>query len=96
MHKIWFYFILFRVMSGGLPKKRKPSGRRNQRRAHIKVALTSTAACPQCKTPIPAHTACPVCGTYRGRTVIDVAAAEEKKLKKEKERKREAAEQGRA
>lgn len=83
-------------MSGALPKKRKPKGRRNQRRAHIHVVVKSTTACPQCKTLIPNHTSCPVCGTYRGRTVIDIAAKEAKQLKKEKTRKREAAEQGRA
>lgn len=82
-------------MSGALPKKRKPKGRRNQRRAHIRVAVASVTKCSQCKNPVPNHTACPVCGTYRGRTVVDVAAKEAKQLKKEKAKKREAAEQGR-
>ena len=27
--------------------------------------------CPNCKSRIPAHTACPDCGQYRGRQVID-------------------------
>lgn len=52
--------------------------------------------CPRCQTLILPHAACPVCGTYRGRTVIDIAAAEAKHAKKEKERKRQATEEGRA
>lgn len=83
-------------MAGGTPKKRKPKGRRNQRRSHHRLALPSVTTCPQCKTLIPPHTACPTCGTYRGRTVIDVASREEKRAAKEKERKRHAAEEGRS
>ena len=83
-------------MSGALPKKRKPKGRRNQRRAHIRVVPAAITTCPQCKSSIPNHTACPVCGTYRGRTVIDIVALDAKKLKKEKAKKRAAAEQGRS
>lgn len=83
-------------MSGGVPKKRKPKGRRNQRRSHIHLRPAGITSCPQCTTPVPPHTACPTCGTYRGRTVVNVAAREEKRLKKEKERKREATGEGRA
>ena len=82
-------------MSGGVPKKRKPKGRRNQRRSHIHAAAPTLTRCPKCRTPVPPHTACPTCGTYRGRTVIDISAREEKRMEKEKERKREATEQGR-
>lgn len=82
-------------MSGALPKKRKSNSRRNQRRAHIHVTPATMTVCPQCKSMVPTHTACSVCGTYRGRTVIDISAIDAKKLKKEKARKREAAEQGR-
>lgn len=83
-------------MAGGTPKKRKPKGRRNQRRSHHHVAIPTVTVCPRCKTLIPPHTACPTCGTYRGRTVIDIAALEAKRSKKEKERKRQATEEGRA
>lgn len=83
-------------MAGGTPKKRKPRGRRNQRRSHHALGAPTVTVCPQCKTPILPHTACPTCGTYRGRSVINVAAQEEKRAKKERERKREATEEGRA
>lgn len=82
-------------MSGGVPKKRKPSGRRNQRRSNIRLVPLTTSLCAQCKTIVLSHTACPTCGTYRGRVVIDVAATSEKRLKKDKERKRQATEEGR-
>lgn len=83
-------------MAGGTPKKRKPKGRRNQRRSHHHVAVPAIVACPHCRTPILSHAACPTCGTYRGRTVIDIAARETKEMKKEKKRKRQAVEEGRA
>lgn len=82
-------------MSGGVPKKRKPKGRRNQRRSHLHLSVPAVTICPQCKTPTLLHTACPTCGTYRGRTVLDVAAKEAKQLEKEKARKRQATEEGR-
>jgi len=30
--------------------------------------------CPQCKSPKPPHQACPHCGTFRGRQVIQIKA----------------------
>ena len=83
-------------MAGGTPKKRKPRGRSNQRRSHLQLTVPAVVTCPQCKSLILPHTACPTCGTYRGRTVIDVAAREGKLAKKEKDRKRQATEEGRA
>ncbi|MBU0578145.1 50S ribosomal protein L32 [Patescibacteria group bacterium] len=32
---------------------------------------TSLSKCPKCKEDKLAHTACPTCGTYKGRSVID-------------------------
>lgn len=83
-------------MAGGTPKKRKPRGRSNQRRSHLRLAAPAVVTCPQCKSFISPHTACPTCGTYRGRTVIDISAQEDKRVQKEKERKREATAEGRA
>jgi len=41
-------------------------------------------ACQRCKKPVPGHTACPYCGTYKGRDVIDVLS----KLSKKEQKKR--------
>jgi len=37
--------------------------------------LPELVTCPQCRSPRPAHQACPVCGTYRGRDVLAVGEA---------------------
>jgi large subunit ribosomal protein L32 len=57
-----------------VPKKKTSKSRRGRRRAHLAVATANLVVCPQCRSPRPAHQACPVCGTYRGREVLDVAA----------------------
>lgn len=42
------------------------------------LALPALVPCPQCHSPKPAHQACRVCGTYRGREVISVKAPKAK------------------
>jgi large subunit ribosomal protein L32 len=37
------------------------------RRANWKATVVATTTCPQCKAPTQPHTACPSCGTYKGR-----------------------------
>ncbi len=37
----------------------------------------SLSVCPQCKSPKLPHVACPVCGTYNGRQVVEVEAVKE-------------------
>ena len=43
-------------------------------------------ACRRCHQPVPAHMACPNCGTYNGRDVIDVLSKLNKKERREKEK----------
>jgi len=69
-----------------VPKKRTPKSKRNMRRSHHGVSGVRLYACPKCKTPIPAHTACPTCGEYKGREVIDVLKKLSKKELKKKEK----------
>lgn len=40
--------------------------------------LSKTVPCKKCQQPRQPHTACPTCGDYRGRTVIDFTAKEKK------------------
>ena len=42
--------------------------------------------CPRCTNLVPQHTACPNCGTYKGREVIDVLKKLDKKERKAKEK----------
>jgi large subunit ribosomal protein L32 len=54
-----------------VPKRRKTKARRDQRRSHDALAAPARSLCPQCRQPKPPHRACPNCGTYRGREVIE-------------------------
>lgn len=63
-----------------VPKKKLSKSRRDMRRAnHDRMDHPTVSACRQCGAPARPHTACPECGTYRGRQVIDVEAEEESK-----------------
>lgn len=45
------------------------------------LATTSISKCPECKETKLAHTACPTCGFYKGRLVIDKSKAMDKVTK---------------
>jgi large subunit ribosomal protein L32 len=56
-----------------VPKKKTSKARRDRRRAnHDRMNTPAVSDCPQCGAPVAPHTACPECGTYRGRQVIEV------------------------
>jgi large subunit ribosomal protein L32 len=57
------------------PKRRHSKQRTATRRAHHKLADVEVATCTNCGAPHQFHHACPSCGHYRGRQVIEVAAA---------------------
>ena len=46
--------------------------RTTKRRSQHKAANPNTQACPSCGEPRLAHRVCSNCGTYRGRTVVNV------------------------
>jgi len=71
-----------------VPKKRTSPSKRNMRRSHHGLTKANLVACAKCQTSIPPHTACPNCGTYRGREVIDVVKNLHKKERKAKEKAR--------
>ncbi|MFA6077742.1 MAG: 50S ribosomal protein L32 [Candidatus Paceibacterota bacterium] len=54
------------------------------RRSHHALVEGSLSKCEKCSAPHLTHRACPNCGTYRGRQVLDVT---KKILKKEKKAK---------
>lgn len=53
------------------PTKKSSKTRRDKRRTHYKAKPMSTANCPNCGTAKLTHSACPECGYYNGRKVID-------------------------
>lgn len=54
-----------------LPKRKKSKSRRDKRRTHQKIAAPKTTRCPQCGEARLPHHACPSCGTYKGRAVVE-------------------------
>ncbi|MFC4067852.1 50S ribosomal protein L32 [Actinoplanes subglobosus] len=55
-----------------VPKRKMSRSNTRSRRANWKATVVPTAACSQCKSPKLPHAACPVCGTYNGRQVLEV------------------------
>ncbi len=72
---------------GALPKRRYAKARQGKRRSHLGVSSPSLDTCPQCQSPKMSHRACPVCGTYDGREVIETKGPRIKS--KDKESKKE-------
>ncbi len=54
-----------------VPKKKMSRMRTRHRKAQWKLRRPANSTCPQCKSPKLPHRACPTCGTYNGRDVIE-------------------------
>ncbi len=54
-----------------VPFRRTGKTRKRKRRTHFKLELTGITRCPECNEIIKSHRACPKCGTYNNRTVIE-------------------------
>ncbi|MDR1622127.1 MAG: 50S ribosomal protein L32 [Synergistaceae bacterium] len=56
------------------PKRKTSHARTAQRKAHWLGSLgaPSTTKCTHCGEAVMSHRACPSCGFYKGRKVIDV------------------------
>ncbi|KAF0122900.1 MAG: large subunit ribosomal protein L32 [bacterium] len=55
-----------------LPKRRHSKSRRDKRRTHDRLSSPQTTLCPQCNEPKLPHRVCLGCGTYKGKTVLEV------------------------
>lgn len=55
------------------PKRRHSKRRTSTRRAHDSLPSVAKSECPNCHEPKLPHRACPHCGRYKGREVIEVA-----------------------
>ncbi|MBN2527837.1 MAG: 50S ribosomal protein L32 [Deltaproteobacteria bacterium] len=56
-----------------VPKKKTSKARRDRRRAnHDRVSQPAISDCKECGAPTVPHQACPECGVYRGRQVIEL------------------------
>jgi large subunit ribosomal protein L32 len=56
----------------GVPKRKVSHARQGDRRAHHALALPQLEECPHCHQPKRAHRACPTCGYYGGRPVLEL------------------------
>lgn len=53
------------------PKRRHSKARRDRRRAHDFLPRPATSSCAECGEVKLPHRACPSCGSYRGREVVE-------------------------
>ncbi len=62
-----------------VPKKKTSVSRKGLRRAgqHHKLYRKHPMNCPNCGDMTLPHKACPSCGTYKGREVIEIKEVEE-------------------
>ncbi len=54
-----------------VPKGKVSKARRDKRRTHQKTSGPNVATCTQCGEPTMQHHACPECGAYRGKNVLE-------------------------
>jgi large subunit ribosomal protein L32 len=54
-----------------VPKRKVSKSRKGKRRSHWKIAPPGLAKCPKCDEFIVPHRACPQCGYYKGRKVVE-------------------------
>ena len=56
----------------GLPKRKVSHARQGDRRAHLALTTPSLVECSHCHQMRRSHHACPNCGYYRGRQVVEL------------------------
>lgn len=59
-----------------VPFRRTSKTRKRKRRTHYKLSVPGMQTCPNCGEMKLAHRVCKVCGSYKGKTVIDVTKKE--------------------
>lgn len=55
-----------------VPKRKMSRSNTRARRSQWKAGRITLVTCDRCKSPKLPHTACPTCGTYAKRQVLDV------------------------
>jgi len=55
-----------------VPKRKMSRSNTRSRRSQWKTTAPALVTCDRCKSPKLGHTACPTCGTYNKRQVLDV------------------------
>jgi large subunit ribosomal protein L32 len=65
-----------------VPKRKTTPVRQGNRRSHLALKEKQLVECKQCHQPMLPHRACPVCGDYNGRTVLDLEGKAQRKAEK--------------
>ena len=55
-----------------VPKRRTSKSVKRKRRTHFKLSVPGMVVCPNCGEMKLAHRVCKECGSYGGKTVIEV------------------------
>ena len=55
-----------------VPKRKTSRSNTRHRRSQWKAAAPALTTCDRCRQPKLPHVACPTCGTYNKRQVLDV------------------------
>jgi len=66
----------------GLPSMKRTPRSKRERNANISLKKVAAAKCEKCKSPMLAHRACPGCGEYRGKQVVNVEKRANRRIKK--------------
>lgn len=67
-------------------RMRHTKGHTGNRRSHHKIDDVTFTLCSNCGNPVLRHRLCGTCGSYRGRTLVDMKAKAEKKITKQQEK----------
>ncbi|MDR1798308.1 MAG: 50S ribosomal protein L32 [Bifidobacteriaceae bacterium] len=59
-----------------VPKRKTSRANTRSRRSQWKTSPTALTTCPRCGEPTRPHTACPSCGTYKGRLYAEAQRSE--------------------
>ena len=55
-----------------VPKRRTSKSKKRKRRTHYKAVKPTLNPCPKCGESRRPHVACPNCGYYAGKKVLDI------------------------
>ena len=63
---------------GAQPKRKTAKARKLKRRSHDGLSALALTSCPQCHSKRLPHHACPTCGSYAGREVVEIKSPKPK------------------
>ncbi|MCC7419348.1 MAG: 50S ribosomal protein L32 [Planctomycetaceae bacterium] len=55
-----------------VPKRRQSKSRSKKRNSHKGLKPAQLQRCTQCGTAVPSHVICPNCGSYHGRSFVEI------------------------